>query len=61
MWLLRRKLLERRKNKRNKIKSITSIINNLNDTDVRGIWMVAQALYAKQELEKQKEKEKEKQ
>ena len=40
---------------------IASIINNLNDTDVRGIWMVAQALYAKQELEKQKEKEKEKQ
>ena len=40
---------------------ILSIINNLNDTDVRGIWMVAQALYAKQELEKQKEKEKEKQ
>ena len=28
--------------------------------DERGIWMVAQALYAKQELEKQKEKEKEK-
>ncbi len=50
--------IERKKTLANEI---ASIINNLNDTDVRGIWMVAQALYAKQELEKQKEKEKKKQ
>lgn len=33
---------------------IATIINNLNATDIKGIWMVAQALYAKQEIEKQK-------
>ena len=32
---------------------IATIIN-LNATDIKGIWMVAQALYAKQEIEKQK-------
>ena len=33
---------------------IATIINNLNATDIKGIWMGAQALYAKQEIEKQK-------